>query len=113
AVAWPPFPLGEALPSTVSAKGEPSLFDASQVLRPRLNPHPRACSSSAFSLHEPVRHAAPDTDEASQVPYKGGWLSLTSRKTCTSYPLPACLAHSQMGHEPRIRAACNSSGSSQ
>ena len=26
---------------------------------------------SAYCLHEPVRHALPDTDEASQVPYKG------------------------------------------
>src|SRR2546430_2371033 len=124
---------------------------------------------SAFCLHKPVRHALPDTDEASQVPYKGrlyvhgvsdcarllhpqaicagrmfllvseldrhlgirpvsqldtqpvvspvnasrlpsraetscitrgrgGWLSLTPWKTCTSYPLPAFLAHSQPGH---------------
>src|SRR4029077_9131343 len=34
-------------------------------------PHPRACSSFGLCLHEPVRHALPDTDEASQVPYKG------------------------------------------
>src|SRR6266403_6362699 len=29
---------------------------------------------------------------------RGGWLSLTPWKTCTSYPLPAFLAHSQPGH---------------
>ena len=27
AVAWPPFPSGEALPSTISARSEPPLFD--------------------------------------------------------------------------------------
>ncbi len=118
-------------------------------------------------LHEPVRHAKPDTDEASQVPYKGrlhvhgvsdcarllvakpfrredvafsssnwigtsefdrfaarypahglpcerfklslaaspcitrgrgGCLGLPPWRTCTSYPLPAFLAHSVQGH---------------
>jgi hypothetical protein len=28
---------------------------------------------------------------------RGGWLGLTPRKTCTSYPLPASLAHSELG----------------
>src|SRR5213079_2224450 len=28
---------------------------------------------------------------------RGGWLSLTPWKTCTSYPLPAFLAHSLLG----------------
>src|SRR5580704_2248446 len=30
---------------------------------------------------------------------RGGWLGLTPWKTCTSYPLPAFLAHSLLGHE--------------
>ena len=42
-----------------------------RYIRPRPTPHPRACSSFGYCLHEPVRHALPDTDEASQVPYKG------------------------------------------
>jgi hypothetical protein len=29
---------------------------------------------------------------------RGGWLGLTPWKTCTSYPLPAFLAHSAWGH---------------
>src|ERR1700676_59981 len=29
---------------------------------------------------------------------RGGWLGLTPWKTCTSYPLPAFLAHSAPGH---------------
>jgi len=33
---------------------------------------------------------------------RGGWLGLTPWKTCTSYPLPAFLAHSQMGHLRQI-----------
>src|SRR5438477_10212450 len=33
---------------------------------------------------------------------RGGWLSLTPWKTCTSYPLPAFLAHSQMGQFDRF-----------
>ena len=44
---------------------------ASSVLLPRPTPHPRACSSFGCCLHEPVRRACPDTDEVSQVPYKG------------------------------------------
>src|SRR5262245_25901813 len=28
---------------------------------------------------------------------RGGWLGLTPWKTCTSYPLPAFLAHSRLG----------------
>ena len=35
---------------------------------------------------------------------RGGWLGLTPWKTCTSYPLPAFLAHSLLGHfRPRQR----------
>ena len=35
---------------------------------------------------------------------RGGWLGLTPWKTCTSYPLPAFLAHSPLGHcRPRPR----------
>jgi len=30
---------------------------------------------------------------------RGGWLGLTPWKTCTSYPLPAFLAHSALGQE--------------
>src|SRR5262249_25558998 len=30
---------------------------------------------------------------------RGGWLGPTPWKTCTSYPLPAFLAHSEAGHE--------------
>jgi hypothetical protein len=30
-----------------------------------------ACIIFGLRLHEPVRHAEPDTDEASQVPYNG------------------------------------------
>ena len=70
AAVSPPFPLGEVLPSPVSAEETPSLFTASSVLFPRPNPHPRACSSLGFCLHEPDRHALPVTDEASQVPCK-------------------------------------------
>src|SRR5262245_44936770 len=37
---------------------------------------------------------------------RGGWLGLTPWTTCTSYPLPAFLAHSDLGHEqPRIGSA--------
>src|SRR6202521_5755863 len=43
---------------------------ASSVLRPHPTSHPRTCSSFGFCLHEPVRHALPDTNEASQVPRK-------------------------------------------
>jgi hypothetical protein len=43
---------------------------AQRTLLPRPNPHPRACSSLGFCLHEPDRHALPATDEASQVPCK-------------------------------------------
>ena len=32
---------------------------------------------------------------------RGGWLSLTPWKTCTSYPLPAFLAHSAQGQHGR------------
>ena len=33
---------------------------------------------------------------------RGGWLGLTPWKTCTSYPLPACLAHSLKGQSRRL-----------
>jgi hypothetical protein len=36
-------------------------------------------------------------------PFLCGWLGLTPWKTCTSYPLPAFLAHSAWGHERRFR----------
>ena len=42
--------LGEVLPSTVSAKGEPALFDRFIGTRPRPNPHLRACASSACAF---------------------------------------------------------------
>src|SRR5262245_17428725 len=48
----------------------PRCSTASSVLLPRPTPHPRACSSFGFCLHEPVRRALPVTDEASQVPCK-------------------------------------------
>jgi hypothetical protein len=39
---------------------------------------------------------------------RGGWLGLTPWKTCTSYPLPAFLAHSHLGHERPGRAGSGS-----
>ena len=33
---------------------------------------------------------------------RGGWLGLTPWKTCTSYPLPAFLAHSESGQQETL-----------
>ena len=40
---------------------------------------------------------------------RGGWLGLTPWKTCTSYPLPAFLAHSPLGHFRPINDVCATS----
>ena len=49
------------------------------------------------------RFAAALTDRTSRITRgRGGWLGPTPWKTLTSYPLPACLAHSPLGQERRI-----------
>ena len=64
-------PRARSFPPRSPPRASPHCSTASQVQCPRPTPHPRACSSFGCCLHEPVRHALPDTDEASQVPYKG------------------------------------------
>jgi hypothetical protein len=71
AVAWPPFPSGEALPSTISARGEPPLFDRFIGTMPSSDSSSACMLIFGHRLHEPVRHAVPDAGEASQVPCKG------------------------------------------
>src|SRR5215468_9212326 len=172
----PPFrrrsPWARSFPPRSPRRKRPRCSTASSVLLPRPTPHPRACSSFGFCLHEPVRRALPVTDEASQVPckellhvrkvsdcarfshpsqYAMGDVAFSSRErdrhlgirpvsqlntwpvvspvnasrrpsrdaahhselgwlarpfpwgTFTSYSLPACLAHSAMGHERLFR----------
>jgi hypothetical protein len=41
---------------------------------------------------------------------RGGWLGLTPWTTCTSYPLPALLAHSVWGQKRRGQLVCFRSG---
>jgi hypothetical protein len=48
AAVSPPFPLGEVLPSPVSAEERPRRSTASSVLLPRPNPHPRLIVRLAF-----------------------------------------------------------------
>ena len=71
AAVSPPFPLGEVLPSTVSAEGKPSLFgrfigyyDLVRILI-RVHAH-----RSAFAFMSRPGLPCPDTDETSQVPCK-------------------------------------------
>ena len=50
--------------------------------------------------HPCERFAAGLATRASRITRgRGGWLGLTPWKTCTSYPLPASLAHSDQGHD--------------
>src|SRR6476619_4200249 len=71
AVAWPPFPLGQALPSTISAKDKSSLFDRFAGTTTSSESSSACMLIYGLRLHEPVRPAKPGTDEASQDPYKG------------------------------------------
>jgi hypothetical protein len=64
-VSW-----ARSFPPRSPQRKRPHCSTASSVLLPRPTPHPRTCSSFGFCLHEPVRHAPPDTDEVSQVPHK-------------------------------------------
>jgi hypothetical protein len=63
--------LGEALPSTISAKDKSSLFDRFVGTTTSSESSSACMLIFGLRLHEPVRHAKPDTDEVSQVPYKG------------------------------------------
>src|SRR5215468_8905269 len=63
-------PWARSFPPRSPRRKRPRCSTASSVLLPRPTPHPRACSSFGFCLHEPVRRALPVTDEASQVPRK-------------------------------------------